>query len=215
METRHAVVRGSGLGKTFLINTIISEYDVNPITFNGNTIDDALLTEGFKFAEQFGPSLIFIEEIDFLIKEGIIDLKHFAETLDGINTMDSGTLVICTANNPEVLPDKIVRRPSRFDRKWVLPYPDLEMSVRYLRKWFRHAIIDDKNLSEISGFAVANNFSYAYLKELYITSMLLAKHAGKKYPDLSTIQQSFKTIIEGMDASDSVSSGRGKFGFDH
>ena len=166
-----------GCGKTSIIRTIISNYNVKPVTLGIDTSSE-VLQEAFMYAEENSPSLLFIEDLDSLI-DRTIELSIFLNLMDGV-TAKNGMLIICTANDLKALKPSITSRPSRFDRKFHIPLPNLEMSLSYLKKWFKNDISDEK-LKKVSSLAVKNKLSYAYLKEIYISSAfnMISKNSQK------------------------------------
>ena len=157
-------------GKTSLIKTIISNYDFKPITIVPDA-NDEILRVAFKFAEEFSPSLLYFEDLDSLLERNV-DLSNFLNLMDGISSKN-GLLVIATANELKKLKPSIIDRPSRFDRKFEIPLPTMDMANSYLKHWFGNNITS-KKCKELSKLIKQNNFSYAYLKEIYISSMFEA-----------------------------------------
>ncbi|HUU87001.1 MAG TPA: ATP-binding protein [Candidatus Glassbacteria bacterium] len=193
---RGFIVHGPpGAGKTRLINTIISEYNLMPVTISGEDADDFTLAEAFKYAEQNGPSIIFLEELDELL-DGSVDVRFLAELLDGMNPVN-GVLVVATTNRLKELQKmkNIIDRPSRFDRKWKIPLPDESLAMKYLRKWFAKSKLTTSILKPFVQQMVANKFSYAHIKEFYITSMFIAKREKEEFPNVEALKEALSIII--------------------
>lgn len=183
-----------GCGKTSCIRTIISNYDLKPVTVqNSASTNDDTITEAFAYAEDQGPSLLYFEDLDTLLTTGQITLSHFLNLMDGVSSKD-GIFVIATANDISRLKQSVTDRPSRFDRKWEVPLPDIKMAIKYLKKWFGNSL-KDKDLSVIASHAVQNKFSYSYLKELYITSAYNALAVGRKNPSVKDIKDATKQLL--------------------
>lgn len=185
-------------GKTTTVRTIISNYDFKPVTVQTSPqTNDDTLTQAFEYAQEQEPGLLYFEDLDSLLRMGTVSVSHFLNLLDGIST-NNGILVIATANDLSHLNEAIIDRPSRFDRKWEIPHPNHKMAKEYLKKWYGNAI-NARNINMISKNAVDNNFSYAYLKELYITSAYHALAAGRKDPNLKDIQQALEQLLSDKD----------------
>jgi len=207
-----------GGGKTSLINTIISEYNLKPVTVSGENIGDfaSVLTEAFKYAEQNSPSLLFLEELDALL-ENSNDARVLTELLDGVNPIN-GIIIIATTNNLKELKKKknIIDRPSRFDRKWRIPLPDEGLALRYLKKWFSKSNIDSNVLKSFVKSAVEYKFSYAHLKELYITSMFIARQEKQKHPNIDIMNKALNIIVGEKSQASNIEeedTSSGNFGF--
>lgn len=186
-----------GNGKTSLIRTIISEYDFKPVTIVAGANDEAV-REAFSYAEDQSPALLFFEDLDSCL-EKTMDTSNFLNLMDGISAKN-GLLVVATANNIKKLKTSITKRPSRFDRKFEIPTPNLEMAYIYLKRWFG-SLASAKKLKEIATKAVKNKLSYNYLKELYISSMFEAIAHNRKSPTEKDIDNALNMLIKDKNAN--------------
>lgn len=183
-----------GTGKTSLIKTIISNYGFKPVTVqSGTQTNDDTITEAFEYASTQEPALLYIEDLDTLLGQ-TISLSHFLNMMDGISTR-KGLMVIATSNDLSKLKESVVDRPSRFDRKWEIPLPNEIISVDYLNKWFGE-ILKPAEIKKIVKETVANNFSFAYLKELYIGSVYNALADGREIPNIKDVNITKKRMLK-------------------
>lgn len=181
-----------GNGKTSIIRTIISEYNFKPVTIvPGASVDS--MREAFSYAEEQSPSLLYFEDLDSLIANGL-DISTFLNLMDGISSKN-GLLVVATANDVKKLKSNITERPSRFDRKFEIPPPNQEMAYIYLNKWFGK-FIKAKNCKDLAKYAEKYKFSYAYLKELYISAMFEALSHNRKSPTTKDIQNALSRLVK-------------------
>jgi AAA+ superfamily predicted ATPase len=180
-----------GCGKSSIIKTIIAQYPFKPISVSGD-INNEGMVEAFSYAETQCPALLYFEDLDSLLEKGV-DVSSFLNLMDGISAKN-GLLVIATANNIRKLQSNITDRPSRFDRKFEIPVPDLEMSNIYLKKWFG-SLIKPAKCKELAQQAVKYAFSYAHLKELYISSMFEALRSNRKAPTEKDINNALNNLI--------------------
>jgi AAA+ superfamily predicted ATPase len=117
------------------------------------------------------PCLVVMEDIDSLIDDK--NRSFFLNELDGF-ALNTGVVVLATTNHPERLDPAILDRPSRFDRKYYFELPAAAERRAYLYGWRvrlrpEMAISDgvmERLVSETEGF------SFAYLKELFLSSMM-------------------------------------------
>lgn len=181
-----------GNGKTSIIRTIISQYNFKPVTIVSGANDEAV-REAFAYAEEQSPSLLYFEDLDSLLEKSI-DISSFLNLMDGISAKN-GLLVIATANNVNKLKSNITDRPSRFDRKFEIPLPDQQMSLLYLKKWFSNLITTAK-CRELAKYAVQYKFSYAYLKELYISAMFESLANNRKVPTEKDISKALDRLMK-------------------
>ena len=83
-------------------------------------------------------------------------------------------MVLATTNHPERLDPAILNRPSRFDRKYHFELPAPPERAAYIGIWNRD-LEPDLRLSASgieAAVAVTDGFSFAYLKELFLSSMM-------------------------------------------
>jgi hypothetical protein len=133
--------------------------------------DEAAIGDVFRRARELTPCCLVFEDLD-----GMIDDKNrsfFLNQLDGIGTL-SGVLTIATTNHPERLDASIVDRPSRFDRKYHFGLPAPAERAVFLTSWNRRIApemrVRDADVERL--VAATEGFSFAYLKELYVSSMM-------------------------------------------
>jgi len=151
-----------GGGKTCTVSFIIKDFIAqgNIVFVFNYQLMGAL--SGFKNIEPNRKVLIVMEDIDSLIKDRHEE-QAVLEFLDG-SIQHSNTIVIATTNYPEDLPDRIINRPSRFDRVSYVGVPSYNDRILYLTK-------KSKELSkpQIKGWAKeTDGWTLAHLKELII-----------------------------------------------
>lgn len=181
-----------GNGKTSIIRTVMSAYPFKPVTIAPGVNDEAV-REAFSYAEEQSPALLYFEDLDSLLEKNV-DISSFLNLMDGISAKN-GLLVIATANNIKKLKTNITDRPSRFDRKFEIPLPNQEMAYIYLNRWFGN-LISTKKCRELAKYAEKYEFSYAYLKELYISSMFEALAHNRKSPTEKDVQDALNRLVK-------------------
>ena len=175
-----------GTGKTSIIKTIMAKYNFKPVTIAPGSNFDAL-REAFSYAQTQSPALLYIEDLDSMIASGAIDMSGFLNLLDGINSAN-GFFIVATANDVSKFKSSILDRPSRFDRKFEIGLPDEKMTVDYITHWFK-TCLTSAQIKTVAKTCVKNKMSYAYLKELYVSSMFKTlsdlKESDKKSKSIS------------------------------
>lgn len=190
-----------GTGKSSIIKTIISEYDFKPVTVVARPETEDIV-EAFNYAEEKSPALLYFEDLDSLLET--TDISLFLNLMDGI-AAKNGLFVIATANEVKKLKSSITNRPSRFDRKFEIGLPDAPMTLKYLKSWFGSMLTAAK-YKELVKFSQENSFSYAYLKELYISSMFEAMANKRKLPTEKDINNALNRLIKDKNVLDIKSS---------
>lgn len=125
----------------------------------------------FQRARQSAPCILVLEDLDSLINAD--NRSFFLNELDGFAT-NHGILTLATTNHPERLDPAILNRPSRFDRKYHFELPNLIERSAYIRLW-NNTLNEEMRLSDSAITQVAEHtesFSFAYLKELFLSSMM-------------------------------------------
>ncbi|MCA1612797.1 MAG: ATP-binding protein [Acidobacteria bacterium] len=125
----------------------------------------------FARARQAAPCLLVFEDLDSLVDDE--NRSFFLNELDGFET-NTGLVVVATTNHPERLDPAILDRPSRFDRKFYFELPAREERRRFIEAWdgrwqgeMRLSAAARGSLEELT-----EGFSFAYLKELFLSSMM-------------------------------------------
>ncbi len=139
----------------------------------------------FAQARVLAPCVLILEDLDSLVADE--SRSYFLNEVDGLESND-GILIIGSTNHLDGLDDAITKRPSRFDRKYHFQLPDEAQRVEYCRYWSRKfAAGQDDDAAPTVDFPdelcgviakVTEGYSFAYLKELFITSLLALARGG-------------------------------------
>jgi hypothetical protein len=172
-----------GNGKTLCVRALMREANLPTLYVKsfasryGET--DAHIGQVFKRARQLSPCLLVLEDLDALVPPA--NLSVFLNELDGIRS-DTGILCLATTNHPERLDPALLERPSRFDRKYHFALPDRDGRLAYLQRWTRELVpemaVDPETLAALA--EGSDGFSYAFLKELLLSSLLRWVHERER-----------------------------------
>ncbi len=134
----------------------------------------------FVKARQSTPCLLIFEDLDSLITDSV--KSFFLNEVDGLES-NEGLMMLGSTNYLERLDAGISKRPGRFDRKYHFVLPALPERIKYCDYW-RSKLSQNKTidfppkLSEAIA-EITEGFSFAYLKETFITSLLLIAGSHK------------------------------------
>src|ERR1043165_3377060 len=159
-----------GNGKTHTLKALINQLG-KPCIYVRSFHDEDDISEVFKRARMLAPSVVVLEDLDSMITK--INLAFFLNELDGFRA-NTGVVVLATTNHPEKLDAAILERPSRFDRKYYFTLPAETERLAYIRKW-HDELQPEMRLSEAVTAGLVQKtegFSFAYLKELVVASMM-------------------------------------------
>jgi transitional endoplasmic reticulum ATPase len=131
------------------------------------------LGEIFAKARQTAPCLLIFEDLDSLITPQV--RSYFLNEIDGL-TSNQGIFVIGSTNHIEWLDPGISKRPSRFDRKYLFPDPNLEQRVQYCEFWQKklkkNKAIEFPNELCKAIAEITKEFSFAYIQEAFLAALL-------------------------------------------
>ncbi|MGA9522337.1 MAG: ATP-dependent metallopeptidase FtsH/Yme1/Tma family protein, partial [Myxococcaceae bacterium] len=131
-----------GTGKTLLARAVAGEAGVPFFSISGSDFVEMFVGVGasrvrdlFEQGKKNAPCIIFIDEIDAVGRhrgaglggghdEREQTLNQLLVEMDGFESND-GVILIAATNRPDVL-DPALQRPGRFDRRIVVPRPDLK-----------------------------------------------------------------------------------------
>ncbi|MEM9067537.1 MAG: ATP-binding protein [Myxococcota bacterium] len=185
-----------GNGKTHCVKALLNELDVPCLyvqSFEARyTNPQRNVHEVFKRARRTTPCVLVLEDLDSLLSDKT--RSFFLNELDGF-AANEGIITLATTNHPNRLDPAIVDRPSRFDRKYNFTLPQVAERRRFLALWHEQ-LSNEANLGDALGELATRteDFSYAYLKELMLSSLMAWASHGGTFADVALRQ------VEGLRA---------------
>ncbi|MEO1507463.1 MAG: ATP-binding protein [Cyanobacteria bacterium J06633_23] len=165
-----------GNGKTHMVKALVNSLGYPCLYIKSFKTRQSSDTDNMRLAfnrvREAAPCIVVIEDLDALVDDE--NRSFFLNELDGF-ALNDGVLMIASTNHPERLDIAILERPSRFDRKYHFESPKLADRVAYLQLW-NQKLKSEMQLSvdDIDAIATsADNFSYAYLKELLLSASMV------------------------------------------
>jgi DNA replication protein DnaC len=164
-----------GNGKTHTLKALINQLEKPCLyvrSFKSECVtEQENMAQVFERARMTPPYLIVLEDLDSMIDDS--NRSFLLNELDGFHA-NTGVVVLATTNHPEKLDASILDRPSRFDRKYYFNLPAEAERLTYIGRW-NEQLEPDLRLSNTGACGVAREtegFSFAYLKELCMASMV-------------------------------------------
>lgn len=133
------------------------------------------------------PLVVLMEDLDEILGRTANE-SQILNLLDGVESTHK-VVFLATTNYPEKLGARIVNRPSRFDRRFLVAHPSSAARRMYLETLTREG--DGVDLERY--VADSNGFSLAHLKELFVATVLL----GTDYDDTVTYLKSMREKTAG------------------
>lgn len=164
-----------GNGKTHCIKALVNRLGVPCLYVRTFAVEYGTeyqsIAAVFARARETAPCLLVLEDLDSILSDS--NRSFFLNELDGFSS-NSGLLIVATTNHPERLDPALLERPSRFDRKYTFNLPDHASRKEYLMT-FSSGLESSLHLDSEAADGLANlteNFSFAYLKELFLSAMM-------------------------------------------
>ena len=184
-----------GTGKTLLARAVAGEANVPFFSISGSDFVEMFVGVGacrvrdlFEQGKKNAPCIIFIDEIDAVGRhrgaglggghdEREQTLNQLLVEMDGFES-NEGVILIAATNRPDVL-DPALLRPGRFDRRVVVPLPDVRGREEILRVHTRKIpLADDVDLSILA--RGTPGFSGAELSNMVNEAALNAARCNRK-----------------------------------
>jgi SpoVK/Ycf46/Vps4 family AAA+-type ATPase len=211
-----------GTGKTMLCSALakwaleqeylviyVSSAHRNPNDEYGSTfgkIQHALAVAG----HSSHPTLILLEELDAYLhpEEKALVLN----VLDGSEATvnDKGTLLIATTNYPEAIDERILKRPGRLDRIFIIPETRERAEAERMLRQYLGEMWRDEHRSLVPKLV---GYPGAFIREVAVYALTqVAYEDGTELP-LSVLEQSFKGLKDQIEARDNFLTRRAAMAF--
>jgi hypothetical protein len=147
------------------------------------------------------PVLLIVEEIDVYLRKD--DKARILNVLDGLESPNNprGALLLATTNYPEVIDERIAKRPGRMDRILVIPPIQDETLAHQMLEHYMGPQWRAEH-SEVVPFLVGQ--TGAFVREIALHARMLAAHNQQRVVDLATLRQSVASLTNQMNTGDDL-----------
>jgi cell division protease FtsH len=213
-----------GTGKTLLARAIAGEAGVPFFSISGSDFVEMFVGVGasrvrdlFEQGKKNAPCIIFIDEIDAVGRhrgaglggghdEREQTLNQLLVEMDGFESND-GVIIIAATNRPDVL-DPALLRPGRFDRRIVVPRPDLRGRMGILAVHTRKVPAPGVDLEVIA--RGTPGFSGADLEFLVNEAALIAARRDKDKVEMEDFEEAKDKVLMGAERRSMIISDKEK-----
>ncbi|HUS65217.1 MAG TPA: ATP-dependent zinc metalloprotease FtsH [Kofleriaceae bacterium] len=213
-----------GTGKTLLARAIAGEAGVPFFSISGSDFVEMFVGVGasrvrdlFEQGKKNAPCIIFIDEIDAVGRhrgaglggghdEREQTLNQLLVEMDGFES-NEGVILIAATNRPDVL-DPALLRPGRFDRRIVVPRPDINGRIGILQVHTRKVPTFDVDLEVIA--RGTPGFSGADLESLVNEAALIAARRDKDRVEMSDFEDAKDKVLMGSERRSMIISAKEK-----
>jgi cell division protease FtsH len=203
-----------GTGKTLLARAIAGEAGVPFFSISGSDFVEMFVGVGasrvrdlFEQGKKNAPCIIFIDEIDAVGRhrgaglggghdEREQTLNQLLVEMDGFESND-GVIIIAATNRPDVL-DPALLRPGRFDRRIVVPRPDLRGRIGILQVHTRKVPLASGVDLEVIARGTPG-FSGADLEFLVNEAALIAARRDKDKVEAEDFEEAKDKVLMGAE----------------
>lgn len=202
-----------GTGKTLLARAIAGEAGVPFYNISGSDFVEMFVGVGaarvrdlFETAKKNAPCILFIDEIDAVGRhrgaglggghdEREQTLNQLLVEMDGFET-GRGIILIAATNRPDIL-DPALLRPGRFDRRIVVPPPDVKGREEILKVHTRKIPMDkDVDVTLIARGTAG--FTGADIENLVNEAALLAAKKNKDNVNMDDFEEAKDKVLMGV-----------------
>jgi cell division protease FtsH len=214
-----------GTGKTLLARAVAGEAGVPFFSISGSDFVEMFVGVGasrvrdlFLQGKKNAPCIIFIDEIDAVGRhrgaglggghdEREQTLNQLLVEMDGFES-NEGVILIAATNRPDVL-DPALLRPGRFDRRVVVPRPDLRGRLAILKVHTRRVpLSDDVSLETIA--RGTPGFVGADLQNLVNEAALLAARRDASKVAMTDFERAKDKVLLGAERKSMIMSDEDK-----
>ena len=214
-----------GTGKTLLARAIAGEANVPFFTISGSDFVEMFVGVGasrvrdlFEQGKKNAPCIVFIDEIDAVGRhrgaglggghdEREQTLNQLLVEMDGFESND-GVILIAATNRPDVL-DPALLRPGRFDRRIVVPRPDVKGRLGILKVHTKKMPLGPNVDLEVVARGTPG-FSGADLENLVNEAALLAAREDKDQLDRHDFEMAKDKVLMGPERRSMIISDQDK-----
>ncbi len=150
-------------------------------------------------ASSDAPTIVIVEELDAYLDE---DSKaQLLNVLDGSETPTNprGTIMIATTNHPEIIDNRVMKRPGRLDRIFIIPELDDELQAeQMLRSYLGAEWLDDHRevVPDLLGKPAA------FIREVALSALTMAAYQDLDGLPLPVLRESLDSLTKQIEAKD-------------
>jgi hypothetical protein len=153
------------------------------------------------------PTLIILEELDAYLHEE--EKALVLNVLDGSESSvnDRGTLLIATTNYPEAIDERVLKRPGRLDRIFIIPETRHREEAEKMLRQYLGEMWRDEHRAVVQHLV---GYPGAFIREVAVYALTQVAYEDLPELPLDILERSFNGLKEQIDAKEDFLSQRTK-----
>jgi ATP-dependent 26S proteasome regulatory subunit len=143
------------------------------------------------------PTLLIVEELDAYLRGD--DKARILNVLDGVESPNNpqGSLLLATTNYPEAIDERIVKRPGRLDRIFVIPTIQDEGQAESMLRHYMSEHWKDEYAAVLPQLVDQPG---AFVREVALQARMLAAHERNTEISIEMLERSVESLLYQMRA---------------
>lgn len=144
-------------------------------------------------------SIVIVEELDaYLDEESKAELLN---VLDGSETPHNpyGTMLIATTNHPEVIDDRVMKRPGRLDRVFIIPELQDENVAEHMLRMYLGEDWREEHRSVVPDMMKR---PAAFVREVALYALTMAAYRDLDGLPVDVLEESLRMLVKQIEAKD-------------
>jgi SpoVK/Ycf46/Vps4 family AAA+-type ATPase len=156
------------------------------------------------------PTIILLEEIDAYLQKKE-EKSLVLNVLDGAESAinDEGTLLVATTNYPEAIDERILKRPGRLDRIFIVPETRSEEVAEQMLRQYLGDMWQDVHAEIVPDLV---GYPGAFIREVAIYALTQVAYDDLESLSLEMLENSYRRLREQIDERDEFLKRRNGFG---
>lgn len=152
------------------------------------------------------PTLILLEELDAFLHDR--EKALVLNVLDGSESSmnDKGTLLIATTNYPEAIDERVLKRPGRLDRIFIIPETRRREDAERMLRLYLGSMWNDDHKALVTRLV---GYPGAFIREVAIYALTQVAYEDLETLPLAVLEKSYNSLKEQIDVRDDFLTKRG------
>ncbi len=145
------------------------------------------------------PTLILLEELDAYLHEE--EKALVLNVLDGNESQinNKGTLLVSTTNYPEAIDERVLKRPGRLDRIFIIPETRVALDAEKMLRQYLGGLWQDEHKALIPALV---GYPGAFIREVAVYALTQVAYDDLDHLPYDVLQRSFNGLKAQLDARD-------------